>query len=63
MANYIEEKVKEDVKAQTKIFLTKDDKIDMIDRMNKHFLILLSTILTIGGILIGLAINIISKLH
>jgi len=63
MANYIEEKVKEDVQSQTKLFLTKDDKIDIIDRLNRHFLILLSTLLTVGGILIGLFLNMISKMH
>jgi hypothetical protein len=43
--------------------LTKDDKIDIIDRLNRHFLILISTLLTVGGIIVGLLLNMIGKMH
>ncbi len=62
ITDYVEQTGKSNHTQLKDIFLTKDDKIDIIDRLNRHFLILLSTALTIGGVIIGLAISIINKL-
>lgn len=72
LTNYIEEKVKEDIDSRSNIFLTQKDKTDLLDKMNiykidiiarlnKNFLILLSTMLAMGGTLIVIAINISNK--
>lgn len=48
------------------IFLTKDDKIDLLNRMDLQFKaligILLTAILTVGGTIITLAIMVLNKL-
>lgn len=63
ITDYVEQTGKSNHAQLKEVFLTKDDKIDIIDRLNRHFLILLSTALTIGGVIIALAVTIISKLH
>jgi hypothetical protein len=39
-----------------------ETKVDLIDRLNRNFNILIGTLLTVGGTIIVLAINILNKL-
>lgn len=63
ITDYVEQTKQTNTSQLKDVFLTKNDKVEIIDRLNKHFIVLLSTMLTIGGVIIVLALNIINKLH
>lgn len=62
ISDYMEQTKSSNVAALKDVFMTKDDKNDLTGRMFTYFVVIVSTILTVGGVVIGFAVSIMSKL-
>ena len=63
ITDYLEESKQLNVTQLKEIFLTKDDKIDLMKEITTRFWITIAVTVTLFGIVITMLLNILSRLH